>query len=162
MKATIMKSLLFLLAILSLGLALAPFLRLYVSEGYENKKEVPLLPGTYPLTVDKPILDSFPLTGKTNALENKDFSYSNYPIFPVGSFAQITNNIKYTKSPDNGTCTPAMFCNLFYKNVEPTKEQLDENVVKPAAEGDGARVNYYRSTPNQLFYSIPTNENILY
>jgi hypothetical protein len=55
-----------------------------------------------------------------------------------------------------------MFCNLFYNDVEPTKEQLDENVVRPAAEGDGARVNYYRSTPNQLFYSIPTNENILY
>jgi hypothetical protein len=164
MKTTIAKSLLFLLVILSLGLALAPFLRLYVSEGYENKTAVPLLPGTYPLTVDKPILDSFPLTGKTNVLENKDFAYTNYPIFQVGSYAQITNNMKVTKNPDNGTCTPAMFCNLLYKDADITKEHETnvETVGKNAEDGPGARVNYYRSTPNQLFYSIPTSENILY
>ena len=39
------------------------------------------------------------------------------------------------------------------------------NIIKqlpPAEEGPGARVGYYRSDPNLLFFSIPTNENILY
>jgi hypothetical protein len=39
------------------------------------------------------------------------------------------------------------------------------NIIKPlppAEEGGGARVGYYRSEPNTLFFSIPTNENILY
>jgi hypothetical protein len=32
----------------------------------------------------------------------------------------------------------------------------------PAEEGEGARVGYFRTEPNELYYSIPTNENILY
>ena len=31
-----------------------------------------------------------------------------------------------------------------------------------AEEGEGARVGYFRSQPNELYFSIPTNENILY
>lgn len=162
MKANMIKGFLFLLFILVAALALAPFYN--AIEGYENKSKVSLLPGTYPVTVDKPILDTFPLTETKSAWDNDDFTYSNYPIFSLGSYAQITNNQRYVKNPDNGSCTPAIFCNLLYKDVDLKKEH-ETNVVtalKPAAEGPGARVNYYRSEPNNLFYSIPTNENILY
>jgi hypothetical protein len=162
MKSDTIKSILFLMVILIGGLALAPYLASV--EGYENKSQVSLLPGIYPDTVDKPILDSFPLTGKTSALSNTDKSNSDTTIFGLGSYAQITNNMKYVQNPDNGSCTPAMFCNLLYKNIDLKKEH-ETNVItalKPATEGAGARVNYYRSSPNTLFFSIPTNENILY
>jgi hypothetical protein len=36
------------------------------------------------------------------------------------------------------------------------------NPLPPAQEGAGARVGYFRSEPNMLAFSIPTNENILY
>ena len=42
---------------------------------------------------------------------------------------------------------------------------LGTNIITPlpeAEEGDGARVGYFRSEPNKLFFSIPTNQNILY
>jgi hypothetical protein len=51
-------------------------------------------------------------------------------------------------------------CNALYKN-----KKHKSNIIKPlppAQEGQGARVGYYRSEPNLLFFSIPNNENILY
>ena len=99
MKSDTIKSILFLMVILIGGLALAPYLASV--EGYENKRQVSLLPGIYPDTVDKPILNSFPLTGKTSVLNNTDKSNADTTIFEVGSYAQITNNMKYVQNPDN-------------------------------------------------------------
>jgi hypothetical protein len=51
-------------------------------------------------------------------------------------------------------------CNALYK-----KKKNKSNIVNPlppAQEGAGARVGYFRSEPNMLAFSIPTNENILY
>ena len=47
-----------------------------------------------------------------------------------------------------------------YKNKEAKSNIITP--MPPAEEGAGARVGYYRSEPNLLFYSIPDNENILY
>ena len=63
-------------------------------------------------------------------------------------------------NPDNGKCSRAEVCGALYRDAK-----TESNVVKPlppAQEGPGARVGYYRSEPNDLFFSIPTNENILY
>jgi hypothetical protein len=51
-------------------------------------------------------------------------------------------------------------CNALYKNKKHKSNIITP--LPPAEEGAGARVGYYRSDPNLLFFSIPTNENILY
>ena len=83
-----------------------------------------------------------------------------YPIFTLGSFKQITNNLRFNDNPDNGQCIRADFCGALYHD-----KKVPSNEVFPlpeAEEGDGARVGYFRSEPNKLFFSIPTNQNILY
>jgi hypothetical protein len=149
---------LFLLIILVLGLYLAPIIRL---EGFSTNKQDLATPGTYPLSVDKPILNSFPLTGNKD-VSNKNYSdiWMEFPEFSKSSFVQMTNNLRYVNNPDEGTCIRADMCNALYKNKKPKS-----NIIKPlppAQEGPGARVGYYRSEPNLLFFSIPNNENILY
>ena len=156
MKSGFIKSIIILLGIIVLGLSLAPFLKMG-KEGFETKK---LLPGDYSVSVDKPILDSYPLTGNSDILQGAN-SGNKWTDNSVGSFKQITNNQKYPDSPDNGSCTPIGFCDVLYKSVNNSEKNMVKT-LKPAEEGEGARVNYYRTMPNLLFYSIPTNENILY
>ena len=157
MKSGFIKSIIFLLGIIVLGLSLAPFLAENRMEGFETKT---MLPGNYPVADDKPILDSFPLTGNSDILKGAN-SGNKWTDNSVGSFKQITNNPKYPDSPDNGSCTPIGFCDVLYKGVNNNEKNI-ATPLKPAEEGEGARVNYYRTMPNLLFYSIPTNENILY
>ena len=148
--------LLIMVAGLFAGLYLAPFIKNIGVEGF-----VPLLPGLYPRSQDKVILDDYPQIG-SNETSNNNYSniWSNYPVFPLASFEQITNNLRYHENPDEGTCVRADFCGALYKN-----KKVPSNVVNPlppAEEGSGARVGYFRSEPNELYFSIPTNENILY
>ena len=147
-----------LFVILALGLFLAPMMKI---EGFSTNKQDLETPGVYPLSVDKPILDSFPLTGQKDVSNNnyKDIWWE-YPEFSKSSYEQITNNLRYVNNPDNGTCIRADMCGALYK-----KKKNKSNIVNPlppAEEGPGARVNYYRTEPNLLPYSIPDNENILY
>lgn len=148
-------SILFLIVILVLGLYLAPLLKdNKFIEGFNN-------PGTYPVSVDRVILDDYPQIGK-NETSNNNYSqiWQDYPVFSLGSYDQITNNQKHIKNPDNGTCIRADFCGALYND-----KKVETNVVEPlppADEGSGARVGYFRSEPNELYFSIPTNENILY
>lgn len=148
----------FLFVILALGLFLGPMMKI---EGFSTNKQDLETPGVYPLSVDKPILDSFPLTGRKDVSNNnyKDIWWE-YPEFSKSSYEQITNNLRYVNNPDNGTCIRADMCGALYK-----KKKNKSNIVKPlppAQEGPGARVGYYRSEPNLLAYSIPDNQNILY
>ena len=149
---------LFLFAILALGLFFAPIFKI---EGFSTNKQDLETPGIFPVSVDKPLLDSFPLIGK-GEVSNKDYSeiWFNYPEFSKSSYEQITNNLRYVNNPDEGTCIRADMCNALYKKIK-----NKSNIIKPlppAEEGPGARVGYYRSEPNLLAYSIPDNENILY
>jgi len=156
MKNTFLGSIIFLTFILVIGLYLAPFIKQI--EGFSGL----LSPGNFPKSVDKVILDDFPQIGK-NVTSDNNYSdiWKDYPVFPVGSFKQITNNLRFHDNPDEGTCVRADFCGAAYYN----KKQTKSNVVlplPPAEEGPGARVGYFRSEPNELYFSIPTNENILY
>jgi len=146
----------FLLIIVVLGLYLAPILKI---EGFKSQDLT--TPGTYPVSVDKPILDSFPLTGR-KGVSNKNYQdiWWEYPEFSKSSFEQITNNLRYVDNPDEGTCIRADMCNALYKNRKHKSNKVCP--LPPAEQGPGARVGYYRSDPNLLFFSIPTNENILY
>ena len=155
MKNTFMGSIIFLTFILVVGLYLAPFIK--ISEGF-----VSLLPGNYPKSADKVILDDYPQIGK-NETSNNNYSdiWFNYPVLPVASFEQITNNLRYHDNPDEGTCVRADFCGAAYHDNKNTKTNII-TPLPPAEEGPGARVGYFRSEPNELYFSIPTNENILY
>jgi hypothetical protein len=75
-----------------------------------------------------------------------------YPIFSLGSYEQITNNLKYFKNPDEGTCTPAEFCGDFYKDRSYFPNTNVSHPLPPVPDQDGIRVNYYRTEPN-LFLS---------
>lgn len=149
-------------AISFLFLLVAMTTSVYFKQYVEGFTNISLLPGIFPKSVDQAILDDYPKIGR-NELSNNNYSdiWWNYPVFKLGSYDQTTNNIRYPSNPDNGTCIRADFCGAVYKNMGNQKS----NVINPlpqAEEGPGARVGYYRSEPNELFFSIPTNENILY
>jgi len=147
----------FTIIIVLLGLA---FVSWYLAK--QRFEGFSLSPGYFPKSVNQAILDDYPLIGKNETSNN---NYENiwwhYPVFSVGSFEQITNNLKNWYNPDNGKCTRADFCGALYHD----KKDVESNVITPlppAEEGGGARVGYFRTEPNELYFSIPTNENILY
>jgi hypothetical protein len=130
-------------------------------EGFSGNYDL-TTPGNFPKSVDEAILDDYPKIGK-NETSNKNYSdiWWEYPVLDLASFKQVTNNIRYHDNPDEGTCIRADFCNAFYYNKKDKKSNI-VSPLPPAEEGPGARVGYFRSEPNELYYSIPTNENILY
>lgn len=120
-----------------------------------------ILGGDYPSEVnDVLIQDIFPITG-INSVSDKQASdvWWKYPIFKVGSFAQITNNIRYPRNPDTGRCMPEEFCDALYKN-----RQNKSNYVKPLPQINpecGTRIGYFTTATNLLPFR--TNlQNILY
>lgn len=153
-----MRGILFLLVIIIVSLFFAPIIKKI--EGFSGLY-VTTSPGNYPKSVNVPLLDDYPLIGKNET------SYNNYSddwksnqSSSLASYKQTTNNYKFFNNPDNGLCTGAEFCGALYKNKE-----ITSNIIKslpPTQEGSGARVGYFRSEPNKLYFSIPTNENILY
>ena len=162
MKNTFIGSILFLLIILILALYLARFMP-NVNEGYKNLSNSNDLktPGEFPKSVSQAILDDYPLIGKNEVShDSASDMWWHYPTFSLPSFKQITNNLKYFKNPDIGTCTRPEMCGALYHDAK-----VKSNIITPlpeAEEGPGARVGYFRRQPNKLFWSIPTNENILY
>jgi len=115
----------------------------------------------FPQEVEDVLLkDDYPLTGRTGISENSASTiWWHYPIFEVGSYAQITNNLRYPNNPDDGKCTPAEFCGALYKE----KKNMPSNYIKPLCEvpdAPGARVNYYNTEYNLLPFKNPGN--ILY
>jgi hypothetical protein len=151
-----------LLGVIILCLFIGP---LRFTEGFKSlryKSEDIRTPGEYPLTVDKPPLyDTYELKGSNIITSNGSaHNWKEYPVFALGSFKQITNNLRFRKSPDDGTASTGDFSDAIY-NTKTVKTNIIEP-LPPVDENDGARVGYYRSEPNHLFYSIPTNENILY
>jgi hypothetical protein len=164
MNNKFIKSILLLSFILIFGLYLAPFIKpsLEGFKGYKRyKSDVLTVPGDFPRSVDKPILDDYPLINSNEVSRNNTSDiWKDYPVFGVGSFEQLTNNIRFNRNPDDGKCSRAEFCGALYHDAKHPSTVV--NPLPPAEEGSGARVGYYRSDPNSLYFSIPTNENILY
>ena len=121
-----------------------------VFEGYSNYNLAN--PGKYPGSQIRPLLyDSYPSTGKKTISNNTSNDiWWHYPIFEVGSYAQITNNLKYVRNPDDGKCEPAEFCGTLYKDAK-----VQSNVSKPLPpapliSADTVRVNYYTTNSNLI------------
>lgn len=73
-------------------------------------------PANYPCALDTVLLqDTYPVTLHPSISNHgADHIWWHYPIFLVGSYKQITNNIKYPNNPDQGTCMPASMCGTLY------------------------------------------------
>jgi len=104
--------------------------------------------------------DSYPLKekiGVSNDTANKIWWH--YPTFEVGSYAQITNNLKYPNNPDVGRCTATEFCGSIYDEY-----QKKSNYIKPLPPIDpncGTRVGYFTTGINLLPFRNDM-QNILY
>ncbi len=106
------------------------------------------------------LLNSFPETNTRNVNDN---NYSDIwwylPIFEVGSYAQITNNLKTYRNPDIGQCIDANFCGTLYND-----NMVQSNIIKPlppVSKGKGIRVNYYKTPKNILTGAQPGENNEL-
>ena len=100
------------------------------SEGYINLADA-----------DDPLLKNFYPVKKSEELSMLDYSqeWKEYPILPAGSYEQKTNNIRYWKNPNNGTCIPPEICNSIYND----RKLSDHPVVAPC--GTGTRIGYFLS-----------------
>lgn len=120
----------------------------YMLEKFTNYNQ--LEPGNYPISEDGPLINKqYSYTGR-KTVNNNGYNniWWNYPTFKVGSYAQITNNLKYRKNPDDGTCIRADMCNVLYKD-----NQLKSNISTPLGpssqlDGSNIRVGYYTTHKN--------------
>ena len=115
----------------------------------------------YPFSqTDVLLQESYPITGRSGVSNDQGSKiWWHYPIFEVGSYDQITNNIRFSNNPDTGRCMPADVCGTLYK-----EKQLKHNYVHPlpAVKPEcGSRVNYYYTPSSLLSYRADTS-NILY
>jgi len=156
-----MNKIIFLLVLIILAIALPLFFRNI--EGYENYKLDQAMGNVPDSQTQVLVQDSYPPIGR-NQISNDTSNdiWWHYPIFTLGSYKQITNNIRYPNNPDEGTCMPASMCGALYH-----KKQLASNYVKPLPPVNpncGTRVGYF-TTEEQLIDSLPYRtdmQNILY
>jgi hypothetical protein len=153
---------LLLLIILAIGLPLI-FNFTNILEGYSNYS-LNQAAGNFPDAQTQVLVqDTYPPIGK-NEISDDDASdiWWKYPVFQLGSYDQITNNIRYPDNPDEGTCMPASMCGALYHD-----KKTGDNYVKPLPPVNpecGTRVGYF-TTDEQLVDSLPFRsdmQNILY
>lgn len=111
----------------------------------ETEGFVPLLPAD--TGASSHLLDYYPNLDSTGQLGDKGASdlWTKYPIFQVGSYDQMTNNIRYPVNPDVGQCRPESMCNVLYGDrVTPVE------VERPPVTGK-VRVGFY-TTDTPAFY----------
>ena len=159
-----MNKLVFLFIIIILAIAIPLFFNFSnILEGYSNY-ELNQSMGIFPNSQTEILIqDTYPPTGKNELSNNTSENiWWHYPVFKLGSYKQITNNIKYPNNPDEGTCMPASMCGALYK-----EKNIGTNIFKPLPPVNnefGKRVGYF-NTNKQLIDSLPyrTNmANILY
>jgi len=111
------------------------FVQFISREGFTN-----LQPGTYPVSVEQPILyGDYPVKNPPH-LSNLtyDTQWVDYPKFLSDSCKG--NNIRYWPTPDIGNCAPAEFCNSMYN---PKKLDIPPPPVPPEWGTGAIRVNFY-------------------
>lgn len=122
----------------------------------------PLMPVNGIPNVENNVLlqGDYPITGRNGISNNgADKIWQHYPIVEVGSYEQITNNMRYPDNPDEGTCMPASMCGALYKD-----KSMGSNVIHPLPPTNntcGTRVGYFTTDDNLLPFSTDQT-NILY
>jgi hypothetical protein len=92
--------------------------------------------------------NDFPLTKNQNLTTNSASDvWKDKPVFKLGSFSQITNNLKYFRNPDIGDCSPEEFCGSLYKDKNHPRNTADWLTPVSTAPSE-IRVNYYNTQPN--------------
>ena len=155
---------LFLFLVLVLCVGLQIFFNLqYTLEGYSNNN-LENTSGKFPDALEKVLVqDTYPPIEGNQLSDNSAYDiWWHYPIFKLGSYAQITNNFRYPNNPDEGTCTPASMCGALYydKKIGPKTVEL----LCPVTPNCGTRVGFF-CTDNRLTNSLPYKTdiaNILY
>jgi len=154
---------LLLLIILAIGLPVIFNFTNIFAEGYSNYSLVQASGNVPDSQTQVLVQDTYPPIGK-NEISDDDASdiWWKYPVFQLGSYDQITNNIRYPDNPDEGTCAPASMCGALYDD-----KKTGDNYVKPLPPVNpecGTRVGYF-TTDEQLVDSLPFRsdmQNILY
>lgn len=149
-----MNQIVFLLSFIVLAVSL-PFLFNIsnILEGYSNYS-LDQASGNFPDVQSQVLVqDTYPAIGKNQISDdNASDIWWHYPIFKLGSYAQITNNIRYPNNPDVGRCTPASMCGALYH-----EKKTGVNYIKPlppVGTDCGTRVGYF-TTDKQLVDSLP-------
>jgi hypothetical protein len=117
--------------------------------------------GNYPCAENNVLVqDTYPITGINGVSdESAEKMWKRYPIFEVGSYKQMTNNIRYPNNPDDARCMPANFCYALYKDRD-----MGSNIVTPLPPvnpNSGTRIGYFATGDNLLPYRTDV-PNILY
>jgi hypothetical protein len=158
-----MKDFVFLILILLLAVV-PPFFYKFNESFKNNKKEGFTLGSTnglYPCSETNVLVqDTYPITGINGVSDQSaEKMWFRYPIFEVGSYKQMTNNIRYPNNPDDARCTAANFCYALYKDKE-----VGSNIVTqlpPVETNSGTRVGYFATSENLLPFRTNAT-NILY
>jgi len=150
---------LLILIIIALPLFLLQIQR-FSNEGFSNYY-LGSTDGIYPSSeTDVLVQDTYPITGINSVSDNGSAQiWKKYPIFEVGSYEQITNNIRYPDNPDDGRCMPANFCGALYKD-----KHLNSNIIKQLPQVNpesGTRIGYFTTDVNMLPFRNDES-NILY
>jgi hypothetical protein len=112
--------------------------------------------GRYPSSLTNFLLeDNFPIRQNPGVLDKDGLEQASkmwwhYPVFKVGSYAQITNNIRYSNNPDVGSCTGEDLCGTIYKNIKNKSNYV--HPLPPLKPNCGTRVGYF-VTPTKPFLS---------
>ena len=156
-----MNQIIFLFLILVLAIGLPLFLKLNNSiEGYSNYSLAGAM-GNFPNAQTEVLVqDTYPPIGK-NEISNDTSSdiWWHYPTFKVGSYDQITNNIRYPDNPDVGTCTPASMCGALYHEKKIGSNYIEQ--LPPVKPDTGTRIGYFTTDENLLPFRTDL-PNILY
>ena len=136
------------------------FSKILPLEGYSNNNLEDSM-GDYPgASTNALVQDIYPITGRNGITENQASNiWWHYPTFKLGSYAQITNNIRYSNNPDIGNCMPASMCGSLYK-----EKQLHTNYITPLPPVNnncGTRIGYF-STSDSLLPIKDDVTNVLY
>ena len=100
----------------------------------------------------QPLLsDTYTYTGNIHVNENthNDIWWQK-PIFEVGSYKQITNNLRYRRNPDDGECRTADFCGVFYEDNQNETNYSKPLPPAPEISPGVVRVNYYNTDSNLI------------
>ena len=99
------------------------------------------MPGKYPDSVKKPLLNEYPFSGRQGVSTFSANQVSSQP--PISSYEQITNNVRYQYNPDNGNCSRTEFCNTLYDSIKTKPNEVYP--LPPVKEGNGTRIGYFRT-----------------